>query len=136
MGDKYIINAKGPVGAMAVGKGSTASGQASGGSLPNQEEHRSWARRTQHALVDDEDALDPPVYEALGQFLRIAREIQVEQQSLADVQQKMKDILDGVWAEHAAKGLRSQALPQTLETVKALAEHPAMVGVLKKLVGA
>ena len=43
-------------------------------------------------------------YEALGQFLRLAREFQVEQQTLREVQAKMKETMDDVWTQHAAAG--------------------------------
>lgn len=76
------------------------------------------------------------MFEALNQFLRLARDIQVEQKSLADVQAKMKETLDEVWAEQAVKGVKPQLLPKTLQVAGAIATNPVMVEVAKKLIGA
>lgn len=107
-----------------------------GAGLFRQEEHRASIKEAQTALVRDQDALDQldeRLYEALGQFLRLAREIQVEQQSLSASQAKMKDTLDEVWAQHAARGLRTQTIPNTLEFAKTLLKNPVMAEVLKSL---
>ena len=64
-----------------------------------------------------------------------AREIHVEQQGIAEVQAKMKETLDEVWAQHTAKGLRVQTIPKTLELAQALAKNPAMSEIIKHLLG-
>ena len=104
-----------------------------------QGQHNAAIDEAQIALIRDRDALeqiDNRLYEALNQFLNVARKIQVEQQSLADVQAKMKDTLDEVWAEHVAKGLRPRVLPKTLEVAEAMIKNPTMAEVVKRLLGA
>lgn len=136
-GAKYTSNITGStVGAVAVGKNATAHGTVNvhHGS-PTQAQHVDNIKAAQKALVDDEDRLDDLVREALSQFLRLARDIQVEQRSLHEVQAKMKATLDDVWAQQVAKGLRPQILPKGLEVVGALAKSEAMGEVVKKLVG-
>jgi hypothetical protein len=54
----------------------------------------------------------------------VARKIQVDQQSIADVQAKMKETVDEMWAQQAAKGLRPRALPEGLKVIEALAKSP------------
>jgi hypothetical protein len=140
MGDKYISRIDGStVGAVAIGANAHATGSVTQSvSALTQEGHRAALKEAQAALVHDQDALDKiddRLYEALGQFLRMARDIQVEQQALAEVQARMKDTLDDVWAQHAAKGLRAQTVPRTLEVAEALAKSPAMAEVLKNLLG-
>lgn len=76
------------------------------------------------------------MFEALNQFLRLARDIQVEQKGLADVQAMMKTTLDEVWAEQTAKGMRPQVLSKTLGVAGAIASNPIMVEVAKKLLEA
>jgi len=100
-----------------------------------QAQHEEHIRKAKKALVDDEGKLDELVHEAFTQFLTLARKIQVEQQSLADIQEKMKATLDEVWAAQTAKGMTPQVLPKTLEVVKALMENPVMGEVVKGLVG-
>lgn len=127
------------VGAAATGPGATASGYALSGTqeAPTEKHHREAITEAQLALVRDQDALralDSNLFEALGQFLRLARDIQVEQRSLREVQVHMKDTLDEVWAKHAAAGLASQRLPGTLQVVSAIASNPIMAEVAKKLI--
>ncbi|WP_437673238.1 hypothetical protein [Sorangium sp. So ce131] len=139
MGDKYTTNiSHSNVGAAAIGAGAVATGSVAAAAPPTQEQHRKAVAEAQGALVRDQDALDAldtRMFEALNQFLRLARDIQVEQKSLADVQAKMKETLDEVWAEQAAKGMKPQLLPKTLEVVGAIASNPVMIEVTKKLIG-
>lgn len=126
------------VGSIAVGQNARAEGTVSYGATTapvTQEQHRAAIKTAQTALIEDQDRLDSLLYEGLHQFLRIAREIQVEQKALADVQSKMKETLDDVWAQQAAKGMKPQVLPRTLELAQALIANPAMVEVVKALVG-
>lgn len=138
MADKYTTNiSNSTVGAAAIGTGATATGTVTVATeRPTQAEHREAVAAAQGALVADQDAideLDARMFEALNQFLRLARDIQVEQKSLAEVQARMKDTLDEVWAEHAARGMKPQLLPKTLESSGAIATNPVMVEVAKKL---
>jgi hypothetical protein len=137
MGAKYSSHITGStVGSVAVGDHATAVGTVSINSGPlTQDQHRTAIKKAQKALLDDEEQLDQLVYEALGQFLRLAREIQVEQKNLAEVQMKMKETLDEVWAENAVKGMKPEILPKTLEVAKVLIESPAMAEVAKVLLG-
>lgn len=140
VGDNYTSNIKGStVGAVAIGANAQAAGSATHGmSVLTQEQHRTALKEAQAALVRDQDTLDQidaRLYEALGQFLRLAREIQVEQQGLSEVQAKMKETLDDVWAQHATSGLRAQTIPKTLELAQALLKDPAMAEVVKNLLG-
>lgn len=140
VGPKYNATIKDSnVGAVSIGHNAVATGNVrvnvAAGAL-TQEEHRASIQSMQAALVQDQDALDrldARLFEALGQFLRLAREIQVGVGNLAETQTKMKATLDEVWAQHAAKGLRSTGLPKTLEIAAAIAKHPAMTEVVKKL---
>jgi hypothetical protein len=102
-----------------------------------QEQLRTATREAQIALVGDQDALaqiDPRLYEALHQFLRVARQIQVEQMSLGEVQAKMAKTLDEAWAHQRAPGLRSGALPATLKVTDALAKSPILAEIGKRLI--
>lgn len=139
MGPKYTSNVTNSnIGAIGVGDNAQVTGTVNLGGPPNQEEHRAWIGKARDALNKDEDTLDqihPGLYEVLSQFLRMTREIQVEQKSMAELQAKMKETLDQVWAQQEAKGLRPQILPKTLEIAKALAENPLMVEAAKKLLG-
>lgn len=140
VGDNYTSNIKGStVGAVAIGANAQAAGSAAHGtSALTQEQHRTALKEAQAALIRDQDTLDQidaRLYEALGQFLRLAREIQVEQQGLAVVQAKMKETLDEVWSQQHAKGLKVQTIPKTMELAEALMKNPAMTEVLKNLLG-
>lgn len=142
MGDKYKTTITGStVGAFAQGDHAVATGHVTigaSGSL-TQEQHKTAISAAQTALVHDQDALeriDDRLYEALGQFLTLARKIQVEQQSLAEVQAQMKATLDEVWAQQEAKGMKPKLLPKGLEVVEALAKSPITAEIAKKLLGA
>jgi hypothetical protein len=140
MGAKYTSNVTDSnVGAVAVGDHAHAKGTTMLTGALTQDHHVEQIKSAQQALVNDQevlDRIDSHLYEALGQFLRLAREFQVEQKSMADVQAKMKETLDNVWCNQAAKGLRPQVLPRTLEVAEALVKNPAMAEVAKKLLGA
>jgi hypothetical protein len=142
MGSKITSTITGStIGAVGIGNQAHTTGTVTIGSpgLMSQDQHRTAIKEAQAALVHDQDALDQldgRLYEALGQFLRLAREIQVEQKSVVDVQLKMKDVLDEVWAQQEVKGFRPQVLPKTLEVAEALVKNPAMAAVVKKLLGA
>ncbi len=64
------------LGAMAVGDNAQAFSIHQG--PPTQQHHRTSIKEAQKALLDDEDHVDPTAYEALGLFLRAAREVKVE----------------------------------------------------------
>ncbi|WP_437545665.1 hypothetical protein WME97_40120 [Sorangium sp. So ce367] len=137
MGNKYTItNTNSTVGAQGVGDNITVTGSltigAPGGTV-SQTQFDEHIKAAKKALVDDEDRLDDLVREALTQFLTLARKIQVEQQSLAEVQAKMKETLDEVWAQQASKGLRPQTLPEGLKVIETLAKSPITAEVAKKL---
>ena len=139
MGNKYTItNTNSTIGAQGVGDGITVTGSLTIGApvVPTQAQHVENIKAAKKALVDDEDQLTPLLHEVLGQFLRMARDIQVEQKNLAQVQALMKNTLDEVLAQQAAKGLRPQALPEGLKVVGELAKSPVMGEVVKKLLGA
>lgn len=122
------------IGAQALGDGASATGHVSLGSMmPSQEEHRANIKAVQKALVDDEEALGPLLHEVLGQFLRIAREIQVGQRGMSEIQLAMKDTLEEVWAHNTAKAL--SPVPQGAKTLSELAKNPLMSEVVKRLVG-
>jgi|CZKU01.1.fsa_nt_gi hypothetical protein len=142
VGDSYSTSVtRSHVGAVVSGPGAKSVVTGSVHELPiraHQAEHREVLAAAQGALLRDQDVLDkvdPAIFDALNQFLRMAREIQVENKEIADVQSKMKATLDDVWTQHAAKGMKSTLIPNTLEVVKALAASPAMAEVAKKLVG-
>ncbi len=54
---------------------------------------------------------------------------------MAEVQAKMKETLDDVWAQQAAKGMKPGLLPKSLEIAGAIATNPVMFEVAKKLLG-
>ena len=142
MGSTFTTNITGStVGAFAQGHGAVATGHVTIGATESltQEQHKTAISAAQTALVHDQDALeqiDDRLYEALGQFLTLARKIQVEQQSLVEVQRLMKATLDDVWAQQEAKGMKPKLLPKTLEVAESLLKSPAMAEVAKKLLGA
>ena len=129
------------VGAAAIGANSTAKGKVSVqmGKRVSQQQYDQQIKAAQKALVDDQDRLEElssGLYEALGQFLRVARQIQVDQASFVDVQAKMKETLDEVWAEQVAKRLNGQTIPTTLEFAKTLLSSPVTATVAKAWLGA
>ncbi len=106
MGDKYsVTNTNSTIGAQAVGDNAHAVGTVNTGEarVPSQAQLDQHLKDAKKALVDDEDRLDDLVREALTQFLTMARKIQVDQQDLAQLQAKMKETLDEVWAQQAVK---------------------------------
>jgi hypothetical protein len=124
------------IGAVALGNGASATNTIDDSSGVTQEQLRSAMREAQIALVHDQEALDQidgRLYEALGQFLRLAREIQVEQKSIAEVQARMKETLDEVWAQQMMKGLKPQAFSQTLEVIQALLKNPITAAIAQHL---
>lgn len=127
------------IGAIAIGSGAQASGTVNlGPPQPTQEQYRAALKEAQSALVNDQDTLDQidtRLYEAFGQFLRLIREIQVEQKNLADIQLQIKATLDEVWARTGAPELRGQMLPKPLGIAKAFAENPMLLEVAKMLFG-
>ena len=117
------------IGAVAIG----ARSQAQGGtyvSTPTQDQHRASIKRAPKALIDDEDHLDPIVYEALELFLRAARDVRVEGRVLAEVQAELMQALDEIWE---AKRVGPQALPAGLKVVEVLAKCAVTAEVAKKL---
>ena len=141
VGDKYTTKIEGGsnVGAMAVGTGAKAMGNVTVTSqVPTQEQHREAVAKAQGALVRDQDALeqiDDRLFEALNQFLSMARKIQVDQMSIKDAQAKMKETIDDVWAQQIAKGMKPKLLPKTLEVAGAILTNPIMGEVAKRLIG-
>lgn len=141
MASTFTTNITGStVGAFAQGDNATATGTLHVGASGSvtQEQHKAALANAQTALIRDQDALeriDDRLYEAFTQFLTLARKIQVEQQDLAETQAKMKETLDEVWAAQAAKGMKPQLLPKSLEVVKVLVGNPVMGEVTKKLLG-
>jgi hypothetical protein len=137
MGNTYTsttTNSPGAATAQGEHASANAAAQVAGGS-PAQDEHRKRIKHAQNALNDDQDSIDSATYDALQQFLRLARELQVEQKGLRETQAQMKSTLDDVWAQLAAKGLKPKPLPETLEVIKALANYPVTIEIAKKLIG-
>jgi hypothetical protein len=133
---KFSINVNNStIGAQAVGDHSSATGNVSlaTDSVPSQADHVYTIKAAQKALVDDEEALGPVLHEVLGQFLRIAREMQIEQETLVKGQAKMLETLDELWAQKAASELGP--VPQGLKTLAELGKNPLMIEVVKSLVG-
>jgi hypothetical protein len=125
------------LGTPAVEDGAAATNTIEGSSSVTQEQLRTAAREAQIALVDDQDTLaqiDARLYEALHQFLRVAREIQVEQMSLAEVQAKMAKTLDEARVHQGAPGWKSGALPETLKVTEALAKSPIFAEIARQLI--
>jgi len=137
MGDRVDNDfSRANIGAVTQGQGAVGHGTVNG-QVPPQEQHQKAVTEAQKALLAEQDAvaeLGRGVYEALGQFLTLARKIQVDQQDLRTVQGKMKDTLDEVWAQHAAKELRAPILPKTLEVAGAIVKNPVFQDVAKKLI--
>jgi len=139
VGDNYTTIKSSNVGAVAAGRGATATGSVTvAAQPPTQEQHRGAIAEAQGALVRDQDALDAldsRIFEALSQFLRLARDIQVEHQQLVDIQAKMKETLDEVWAEQVAKGMKAQLVPRTLEVAEKIATNPVLLEVARSVIG-
>lgn len=131
---KFTVNVtNSTVGAQAIGDHSSATAQLGPATAPTQAAHVASVKAAQKALVDDEDALEPLLHEVLGQFLRVAREIQIGQTSLAELQRAMKDTLEDIWAQKAASEL--DPLPQGVKVLAELAKNPLMGEVVKRLTG-
>jgi len=95
-------------------------------------------KSAQKALVEDQDrldAIDRNVFEALNQFLRMARQIQVEHQELVQVQSRIKETVDEVWANSMVDKLKPNGLPRELEVVKAIVSNPVAAAALKAAFG-
>lgn len=121
---------------MAVGDGARADGsvnQHQEGGI-TQQEHAAMIKEAQIALVHCQDEIHSLLYDALNQFLRLVREIQVDQRSMAECQAKIMEAYDQTWAEQAAKGMRPQTISKASEIVAALVKHPLMNGVISKLI--
>ncbi len=126
------------VGAVAVGAQASATQSISQEPTVSREQLRSAISEAQRALVSDQDSLDQideRIYEALNQFLRIARSIEVEQKSLADVQRKMQETLDEVWAAQVAQGMKPAVLPEALQVIQTFLKNPLTLELGKHLVG-
>jgi hypothetical protein len=142
VGSKFITNITGSVvGAVAQGDHTSATGAVhlGGAEAITQEQHKAAIKDAQTALIHDQDSLeriDDRLYEALSQFLLMARKIEIEQKSLGEIQARMKETLDEVWSQQAGKGLRPQALPEGLKIVEALAKSPITAEIAKRLLGA
>ena len=131
---KFTVNVtNSTIGAQAIGDHSAATAQLGPAATPTQAAHVASVKAAQKALVDDEDTLEPLLHEVLGQFLRVAREIQIGQNSLAELQRAMKDTLEDIWAQKAAAELGP--LPQGVKVLAELAKSPLMGEVVKKLTG-
>lgn len=141
MGSKHVVTvSRSTIGAFAVGDQAHATGsvQVAMGDTMTQSQHRAAIQDAQMALVKDQDRLGEIhalLFDALHQFLRLAREIHVEQQALKDLVAKMKATQDEVWAQYEAKGLQGVRLPETLNLIAEIVKHPAMTEVVKQLVG-
>lgn len=133
VGSKFITNITGAtIGAIATGDHAVATGHVTIHHGPlTQAQHLENIKAAKKALADDEERLVAADYEALEKFLKQAREVQVESRELGEVQAELEAILDRAWAEYSGK-----ALPQGLKVTQALAQNPAMVGVMKKLLEA
>ena len=124
-------------GAIAIGHESTAIGVVnnnyySSAATLTQEQHKATIKEAEKALLDDEDHLASPAVEALRQFLRVVREIQVDRRSLDEVRAEMMAHFAEVWT---AKSPPNRALFSGLEAIGALRKHPAADEVVKNLLG-
>jgi hypothetical protein len=141
MGDKYTTNIKNSnVGAAAIGAEASATGNVSVSQAArvSQADYEAHIRNAQKSLIDDQDLLEEiskGLYEGIGQVLRIARQIGVDQLSIKDTQTKMKATLDEVWAEQVAPKLKGKSLPATLEVAKTLLSSPMTAGIAKTWLG-
>jgi hypothetical protein len=141
VGDRFTTNiSNSNVGAAAIGAGAKATGSVT---LPQdgavqQAAYLEQLAAARKALVDDEarlDELGDGLAEALGQFLKIARTIQVDQLSIKDANAKMKETLDGLWARDVATKAKGKVIPATLEFAKTLLTSPITVEVAKAWFG-
>ncbi|WP_437309613.1 hypothetical protein [Sorangium sp. So ce388] len=133
------ISGSNTIGAFVQGDNVNVSGNLTVGATraPTQEQYKAIIKQAQNALNDDQDTLeqlDERLYEALNQFLMMARKIQVDQQTIAEVQARMNETLDDVWAQQASKGLRPQALPEALKVIGTLANNQVTAEIAKKLI--
>jgi small GTP-binding protein len=141
MGDKYENVVTGSnVATLVSGGHANAVGKLSveqnGGA--NQSMLRAELAMVQKALIDSQDQLDElrsGLFEALGQFLRIARDIQVDNQQAKVIGEQLKNVFDDVAAQHFAEQLKPGVLPRTLEVSKALLSSPVLAALAKTLVG-
>jgi len=123
MGSSYqITNTHSHVGALAVGEGASATGSVTvSGGVPTREEYENCLRAARKALVEDEDRLEglsQGLSDALVQFLRLAREIQIDQRAILDGQSLIKASVDDLWAKQVAQQHKGVTLPAVLEVAK------------------
>jgi hypothetical protein len=101
----------------------------------SQAQYTDTIKAARKALVDDEDALGPALYQVLGEIFRRLQAIQVEQVAQAEVLAKVKETVDEVFAMHKAEELRPKLLPEGLRFAEALSKSPLLAVLLTVLTG-
>jgi G3E family GTPase len=135
MSTKQIIS-RSTIAANAAGEHSSASHTVTH-QASVQDEYKKQIAEAQTALISDQDSLDEldaEVHDALGQFLRIARQIEITHSSLAEAQERVKALLDAVWIEKTGDKLARGSLPANLSVVKAMLSSPVLAAAIKLLV--
>ncbi len=102
----------------------------------SQADYQRRIERARKALIDDEPCLEElsaGLSVALGQLLRVARKIPVDQLAVGDAQAKLKEALDDMWAEQIAPELRGRPLPESLEVARVLRQSPLTATIWKTM---
>jgi len=126
------------IGANAVGHDVSAKGsvKTAGASVPNQAAYLAELKEVQRALLEQEDLLDqidPRLYEALNQFLRTAKNIQVELQDLRGSQDKILEAFERAWTGQVPAEAKSGLASGGFQFVKELLKSPLTAEVARRL---
>jgi len=125
MGNYNITNTPTNVGSQAIGEGAIATGGvAVSGGVRVGTDYEKCIRDARKALVDDEDRLEglsQGLSDALVQFLRLAREIQIDQRAILDGQNRIQASVDDLWEKQVAQRHKGITLPAVVEVAKASA---------------
>jgi len=137
MGNTYrnkVTNSPGTAVAQGEHANATASATIRSREALTQEEYEQEIDETHGVLMSERRQLDADVWKVLDEFLRVARELNVGQLSLAEQQSKVTDALDDIWVAQKMKELKSNPLSDGLKVAQKLLGNPVMQEVAKKLV--
>lgn len=129
----YNTSVAGSVGALAVGHGASATNVTL--TWPTQADHQQQMKDAQHALIEGQDELQATVVEALGQFLRVARQTQVENQRIADVQTRLQSEFEDILVRQFGIDVKPGLLRAGSPLANALLASPVVAEIIKAIVG-
>ena len=140
MGQKNHVNISGGVvGAVGVGNNVSVTGSVVTGPRAGSEKQEEYVQRIEdavQALVKARGELEQGSHDAIQESLRILRDARADQVLQGQAVVQVKETLDDMWAQLAAKGVRTQWPAKMLELLQAIAKVPGLAEVAKKLLNA